>query len=49
MDGTRSKKENSWRGVLDTTLCATICQWLATGRWFSPGNPRFPPLIKLTL
>ena len=26
MDGTRSKKENSWRGVLDTTLCATICQ-----------------------
>jgi hypothetical protein len=24
------------RGVLDTTLCDKICQWLATGRWFSP-------------
>jgi hypothetical protein len=27
------------RGVLDTTLCDKICQWLATGRWFSPGTP----------
>ena len=27
------------RGVLDTTLCDKICQWLATGRWFSPGIP----------
>jgi hypothetical protein len=26
-----------WRGVLDTTLCDKVCQWLATGRWFSPG------------
>jgi hypothetical protein len=26
----------AWRGVLDTTLCDTVCQWLATGRWFSP-------------
>ena len=26
-------------GVLDTTLCDKICQWLATGRWFSPGTP----------
>jgi hypothetical protein len=26
------------RGVLDTTLCDKICQWLATGRWFSPGT-----------
>ena len=25
----------SWRGVLDTTLCDKVCQWLATGRWFS--------------
>jgi hypothetical protein len=25
-----------WRGVLDTTLCDKVCQWLATGRWFSP-------------
>ena len=26
----------SWRGVLDTTLCDTMCQRLVTGRWFSP-------------
>ena len=26
----------SWWGVLDTTLCDKVCQWLATGRWFSP-------------
>ena len=24
------------RGVLDTTLCDKVCQWLATGLWFSP-------------
>ena len=24
------------RGLLDTTLCDKVCQWLATGRWFSP-------------
>jgi hypothetical protein len=29
----------SWRGVLDTTLCDQVCQWLATDRWFSPGTP----------
>jgi hypothetical protein len=29
----------SWRGVLNTTLCDKICQWLATGRWFSPSAP----------
>jgi hypothetical protein len=29
----------SWRGVLDTTLCDKICQWLAAGQWFSPGTP----------
>jgi hypothetical protein len=29
----------SWRGALDTTLCYTVCQWLASGRWFSPGIP----------
>ena len=22
-----------------TTLCDNVCQWLATGRWFSPGPP----------
>ena len=27
------------RGVLDTTLCDKVCQWLATGRWFSPSTP----------
>ena len=27
------------RGVLDTTLCDEVCQWLAAGRWFSPGTP----------
>ena len=26
------------RGVLDTTLCDKICQWLAAGRWFSSGT-----------
>jgi hypothetical protein len=25
--------------VLDTTLCDNVFQWLATGRWFSPGTP----------
>jgi len=23
-----------------TTLCNKVCQWLATGRWFSPGPDR---------
>jgi hypothetical protein len=27
------------QGVLDTTLCDKVCQWLATGRWFSLGTP----------
>ena len=27
------------RGVLDTTLCYKICQWLAACRWFSPDTP----------
>ena len=22
-----------------TTLCDQVCQWLTTGRWFSPGTP----------
>jgi len=26
-------------GVLDTTLCNKVCQWLATVRWFSLGTP----------
>ena len=28
-----------WWGVLDTTLCDKVCQWLATGQWISPGTP----------
>jgi hypothetical protein len=27
-----------WWGVLDTTLCDEVCQWLATNQWFSPGT-----------
>ena len=27
------------RSVLDTTSCDNVCQWHATGRWFSPGTP----------
>ena len=23
----------------NTTLCDKVCQWLATGQWFSPGTP----------
>jgi hypothetical protein len=29
------------RGVLDTTLCDKVNQWLATGLWFSAGTPVF--------
>jgi hypothetical protein len=25
--------------ILDTTLCDKVCQWLATGQWFSLGTP----------
>ena len=32
-------KARSWRGVLDTTLCDKVCQWLGTGRWVCPGTP----------
>ena len=28
-------ESHSWRGVLDTTLCDKVCQWLAAGHWFS--------------
>jgi len=33
------------RGVLDTTICDEVCQWLTTCRWFSPGTP-FPSTNK---
>ena len=29
----------SWGGVLDTTLCDKVCQWLVADWWFSPGTP----------
>ena len=29
----------STQGVFNATLCDEVCQWLATGRWFSPGTP----------
>jgi hypothetical protein len=29
----------SLRSVLDSTLCGKVCEWLATGWWFSPGTP----------
>jgi hypothetical protein len=38
---------SSWRCVLDTTLCDKVCQWLATGWWFSLVFP-FPKPIELT-
>jgi hypothetical protein len=33
---------NNTLGVLDTTLCDKVCQWLATSLWFSPGTPVSP-------
>ena len=32
-------KSRTWRGVLDTTLCDKVCQWLPAGRWFSSCIP----------
>jgi hypothetical protein len=32
------ESRSGW-GVLDTTLCDNVCQWLAAGQWFSPGTP----------
>ncbi len=29
----------AWGGVLDTTLCDKICQWLVTCRWISLSTP----------
>ena len=31
-------ESRSGRGVLDTTLCDKVCQWLATDLWFSSGT-----------
>ena len=32
-------RTRSWRGVLATTSCDKVCQWRATGGWFSPYTP----------
>ena len=37
-DASSAFKSCSWWSVLDTTLCDKVCQWLATGWWFSPGT-----------
>ena len=34
-------ESHSWLVVLDTTLCDKVCQWLATGQWFSLCTPVF--------
>ena len=34
-------KYRSWRGVLNTTLCDKVCQWLAVDLWFSLGTLGF--------
>ena len=31
----REFESRSWRGVLDTTICDKVCQWLSAGQWFS--------------
>ena len=33
-------RTRSWRGVLNTTLCDKVCQWLGADRWFSQGIQR---------
>ena len=40
-------ESHSLQGILDTTSCDQVCQWLATGRWFSTGLPVSSP-IKLS-
>ena len=41
-------ESNSWRVVLDTTLCDKVCQWFATGLWLSSGYSSFRHHYKLT-
>jgi hypothetical protein len=38
---------HSWRGVLDTTLCDKVCQWLTTDHWFSPGPHGTKEIIRI--
>ena len=35
-------ESRSWRGILDTTLCNTVCQWFAAGQLFSSITPVCP-------
>ena len=37
-------KPESWsgRGVQHYVIMFVTCQWIATGRWFSPGHPVSP-------
>jgi hypothetical protein len=50
-------ESRSWQGVLDTTLCDKVCQWLTAGRLFSPvsstnktnGHDITEILLKVTL
>jgi hypothetical protein len=38
------------QAALDTTLCDKVCQWLAAGRWFSPGlDPEISTVIAVCL
>jgi hypothetical protein len=30
---------DGFSGVLNTTLCDKVCQWIATDQWFSSGTP----------
>ena len=39
----------SCRGLLNTRLCDTVCQWLTTGRLFSPSTPVSPTNIILDI
>ena len=32
-------ESHSWWGIFDAILCDKVCQWLATGRRFSPDTP----------
>jgi hypothetical protein len=36
---TNVASSNPDQGRLVTTLCDKVCQWLASGRWYSPGTP----------
>jgi hypothetical protein len=43
-----SSNPRSLGGVLDTTLYDKVCQWLATGWWFSPGKFNYHTITRMT-